>query len=356
MRSTINKSALTLLFALAVSPLLVQCASQDELNQIHYQLRQLNKKVVELETSTVDNLQKRQASSASQMDQLYQEFLQFKSDLEETGHLNRRLTEQNKELENAFKSYAKTEEEKRAAELKRLEQEIVEKDRSIDDLADQLKLQQDNLQAIQNARVEEARRKAEAAAKAAAAARAKAEAASKASSSGVPAKIRADKKKSVFNVTASASPAPSSPSPAASSPSPAPTSKPPVPAAAPASVSSSSGDAGDLYQKGKYREAYRAFEELTRDQENSQAAINARYMMGECLFALKEYDQAILDYQNIITNNPSSSKAPAAMLRQGMAFEKLNDSDTARILYQKLIASYKESSEAVQAQQLLDKM
>ena len=68
MRSIMNKSALTFLFALAVSPLLVQCASQDELNQIHYQLRQLNKKVNELETVTIDNLQKRQASSASQMD------------------------------------------------------------------------------------------------------------------------------------------------------------------------------------------------------------------------------------------------------------------------------------------------
>lgn len=348
MRSIMKKSALTFLFALAVSPLLVQCASQDELNQIHYQLRQLNKKVNELETVTIDNLQKRQASSASQMDQLYQEFLQFKSDLEETGHLNRRLTEQNKELENAFKSYAKTEEEKRAAELKRLEQDIVDKDRSIDDLAQQVKLQQDNLQAIQNARVEEAKRKADAAAKAAAAARAKAEAASKASS-GVPAKIRADKTKKLFNNTSSSSPVATAPKPAA-------TSQPTPQAARPETISKSSGNAGDLYQKGKYREAYRAFEELTRDQENSEAAINARYMMGECLFALKEYDQAILDYQNIITNNPTSSKAPGAMLRQGMAFEKLNDNDTARILYQKLIASYKESAEADQAQQLLDKI
>ena len=87
-----NKSALiSLLLSFALLPLLVQCASQDELNQINYQLRMLNKKVVELEATTVDNLQKRQASSASQMDQLYREFLQFKSDLEETGHLNRRL-------------------------------------------------------------------------------------------------------------------------------------------------------------------------------------------------------------------------------------------------------------------------
>ncbi len=350
-----NKSALiSLLLSVALLPLLVQCASQDELNQINYQLRMLNKKVVELEATTVDNLQKRQASSASQMDQLYREFLQFKSDLEETGHLNRRLTEQNKELENAFKSYAKTEEEKRAAELKRLEQEIIDKDRSIGNLADQLKLQQDNLKAIQDARVEEAKRKAEAAARTAAEARAKAEAA-RSASSGVPAKISADKQKNVFTA------APSSPAAPAATTAPAAvetsrTVAPPSPSAATPPASPSGTAADDLFKKGDYREAYRAFEELTRNQDNSQVAINARYMMGECLFALKEYDQAILDYQNIITNNPSSAKAPAAMLRQGMAFEKLNDSDTARILYQKLIASYKESPEAAQAQQLIDKM
>jgi len=348
-----NKSALTFIVALAVSPFLVQCASQDELNQIHYQLRQLNKKVIELETSTIDNLQKRQASSASQMDQLYREFLKFKSDLEETGHVNRRLTEQNKELENAFKSYAKLEEEKRTAELKRLEKEIVNKDQSIDNLAQQVKLQQDNLQAIQQARVEEARRKADAAAKAAAAARAKAEAASRAGS-GVPAKIRADRNKRVLSVAASTATPTIASTPTATTS--APTSKPAATTTISKTVSASSGNAGDLYQKGKYREAYRAFEELTRDQSNTEAAINARYMMGECLYKLKEYDQAILDYQNIITNSPSSAKAPAAMLRQGMAFEKLNDSDTARILYQKLIASYKESPEAAEAQQLLDKM
>ena len=350
-----NKSALiSLVLSFALLPLLVQCASQDELNQINYQLRMLNKKVVELEATTVDNLQKRQASSASQMDQLYREFLQFKSDLEETGHLNRRLTEQNKELENAFKSYARTEEEKRAAELKRLEEEIIEKDRSIGNLAEQLKLQQDNLKAIQDARVEEAKRKAEAAARAAAEARAKAEAA-RSASSGVPAKISADKQKTVFT---SAPAGPAAPA-AAAAPAVVETSRTAVAASPPAAspAPSPSGTAADdLFKKGDYREAYRAFEELTRNQENSQVAINARYMMGECLFALKEYDQAILDYQNIITNNPSSAKAPAAMLRQGMAFEKLNDSDTARILYQKLIASYKDSPEAAQAQQLINKM
>ncbi|NNK93434.1 MAG: hypothetical protein HKP41_03690, partial [Desulfobacterales bacterium] len=57
-----KKTIVTLLVVLAVSPFLVQCASQDELNKIHYQLRMLNKKVNDLEAGTIDNLQKRQAS------------------------------------------------------------------------------------------------------------------------------------------------------------------------------------------------------------------------------------------------------------------------------------------------------
>ena len=43
----------------------------------------LNKKVNDLESGTIDSLMKRQASSSSQFDQLYQEFLQLKSELEE---------------------------------------------------------------------------------------------------------------------------------------------------------------------------------------------------------------------------------------------------------------------------------
>jgi len=348
--TTMKKSTLTLLLLLVTSPLLVQCASQDELNKIHYQLRSLNKKVNDLEATTIDNMQKRQASTSSQMDQLYQNFLQLRSDLEETGHLNRRLTEQNKELESAFKNYAKIEEEKRNAELQRLEKEITEKDKSIDSLAQQLKMQQDNLQAIQQARVEEAKRKAEAAARAAAAAKAKADAASNAATAGTPARIRADKEKQLYSVS-NAPPSSPANTQTASAPKQQQIAKPAAPA-----PKATGGSAEALYSKGEYREAYQEFEKIAMDQSNGIAAIDARYMMGECLFSLKEYDQAILDYQNIITNNPSSAKAPAAMLRQGMAFEKLNDSETARILYQKLIASYKDSPEAAKAQQFLDKI
>jgi TolA-binding protein len=334
----------TLLLAVFVLPLLSQCASQDELNQIHYQLRMLNKKVSDLESTTIDDIQKRQAVSASQIDRLHNDFLELKGGLEETGHLNRRLKEQSKELETAFKTYTKQEQEKRLAEVQRLEQELIGKDQQLENLAEQMKMQQEHLKAIQQARVEEAKRKAAAAAKAAEEARQKAEAANKAAQGSAVTRIKADRKKLL--ITASAAPTISI-QPAISSAGTA----PPSP-----SATGSALKGKNLFDQGKFREAYQVYENIAKGGEATGTGIDAKFMMGECLFALKEYDQAILDYQNIITNHPSSAKAPAAMLRQAMAFENLNDKDTAKILYKKLVATYKQSPEAAQAQKKLDSM
>ncbi len=345
---TMKKIPFTVLCAFVVSPLLVQCASQDDLKQIHYQLRMLNKKVADLESSTIDELQKRQANSVNQIDRLQQDLLELRSGLEETGHLNRRLNEQSKELETAFRNYTRQEEEKRLSEMQRLEQEISQKDLQLETLAEQLQAQQENLKAIQQARVEESKRKAAAAAKAAEEARRRATSAA-ASSGSIPT-IRADKEKKVLAPieVETAAPAAKAESRRAEE----------TPTAAVRSPAASSGDsarAKSLFDQGKYREAYTVFEQLAQSSDTAKA-VEARYMMGECLFALEEFDQAILDYQTIITNYPSSAKAPTAMYRQALAFEKLNDEDTAKILYKKLIASYKDSPEAAQAQEKLASM
>lgn len=342
------KKTFSLVCALAVAPFLMQCASQDDLNLIHAQLRSIDKKLTELETTTVDGLRKRQASNTAQIDQLNQELLALRGGLEETGHLNRRLKEQSKELELNFKRYAEQEEAKRLSEVKRLEQEIAQKDRQLDQFSDQLKVQQENLQAIQQARVDEAKRKAAAAARAAEQARMRSEAANKAASGSAGTRIRADKRKKL--ISPGSTPAPqTAPVRTASTPS---TSQP-VATQPKAEAGSSLGRGKSLFDQGKFREAYQQFENISASGSAAEA-VDAKYMMGECLFALQEYDQAILDYQNIITNHPSSAKAPAAMLKQAMAFEKLNDKDTARILYKKLIATYKDSPEAQQAQEKLN--
>lgn len=335
------------MLVLAVAPFLMQCASQDDLTLIHAQLRSIDNKLTELETTTVDGLRKRQASNTAQIDQLNQELLALRGGLEETGHLNRRLKEQSKELEITFKRYAQQEEQKRLNEVKRLESEIAEKDKQLNQFSDQLKLQQENLQAIQQARVDEAKRKAAAAARAAEQARMRSDAANSSASSSGGTRIRADKRKKL--ITAGSEPATQAPVAVRTS-TPAATSQP---AASTPDSGNSLGKGQSLFDQGKFREAYQQFENMSAS-GSADDSVEAKYMMGECLFALQEYDQAILDYQNIITNHPSSGKAPAAMLKQAMAFEKLNDKDTARILYKKLIATYKDSPEAQQAQQKLN--
>jgi tol-pal system protein YbgF len=343
-----KKPPFSLVCAFAVAPFLVQCASQDDLNLIHAQLRSIDKKLTELETTTVDGLRKRQASNTAQIDQLNQELLALRGGLEETGHLNRRLKEQSKELELNFKRYAQQEEQKRLEEVRRLEQEIAQKDKQLNQFSDQLKLQQENLQAIQQARVDDAKRKAAAAARAAEQARMRANAANKAADSSSTTRIRADKRKKLVS-SDSAPPPQAAPVRTASTPS---TSQPATTVAT-ADTDGSLGKGKSLFDQGKFREAYQQFEKISAS-GSAEDAVEAKYMMGESLFALQEYDQAILDYQNIITNHPSNAKAPAAMLKQAMAFEKLNDKDTARILYKKLIATYKDSPEAQQAQQKLN--
>jgi len=346
-----KKPSKSLLCAIIIAPFLMQCASQDDLNLIHAQLRNMDKKLTELETRTVEELRKRQASNTAQIDQLDQELMALRGGLEETGHLNRRLKEQSKELETAFQRYAKQEQEKRLIEVQRLEQEIAQKDQQLDQFSEQLKMQQENLQAIQQARVEDAKRKAAAAARAAEAARRKADAANSAVSGSSLTRIRADKRKKLISSgSAAASP---SPGPKAAATTVATPAKPaPAPATAP-----TGGDnlarGKSLFGQGKFREAYQQFENVAMTGSGADT-IEAKYMMGEALFALQEYDQAILDYQAIITNHPSSAKAPAAMLKQAMAFEKLNDNDTAKILYKKLVATYKDSPEAQQAQQKIN--
>ncbi len=341
-----KKTPFSLVCAIAVAPFLVQCASQDDLNLIHSQLRSIDKKLTELETTTVDGLRKRQASNTAQIDQLNQELLALRGGLEETGHLNRRLKEQSKELEISFKRYAQEEEQKRLNEVRRLEQEIAEKDNQLNQFSDQLKMQQENLQAIQQARVDEAKRKAAAAARAAEQARMRADAANQAASSSSGTRIRADKRKKLI----SAGSAPGAPAPVVRTATASTTSQP---AAAVPTSGGNLGQGKSLFDQGKFREAYQQFENVSAS-ASAEDSVEAKYMMGECLFALQEYDQAILDYQNIITNHPSSGKAPAAMLKQAMAFEKLNDKDTAKILYKKLIATYKDSPEAQQAEQNLN--
>ncbi|MBW1636618.1 MAG: tetratricopeptide repeat protein [Deltaproteobacteria bacterium] len=356
-----KKSTLNFLLICAFSPLLLQCAAQSDVDDLRYQLRIVNKKIEDLKSTTVGQLQKRQAASSGQVDQLGTEMLELKSQLEETIHLNNRLKEQNKELEQNITTIARNEAEKREELVQRFEAGQLNKEQELRQLDEKIRLQNENLQAIQDARIKDAERRAQKAARAAKEANAKAARASSAAGiAGSGAKhIRSGKKKITFKVSEVVPTSPRKPAKAVvKHEKPVSTANIAQPATAVVKQSTPPADdlasARKLFDKNKLDSAYTAFETIATS--TSKDAVRARFMMGECLFKQKEYDKAIMQYQKIISQHSKDSLAPAAMLRQGISFEKLSDKQTAKVIYKKILKQHGSSPEAGTAKEKLDKL
>ncbi len=351
-----KKKLATLFALLALSPLLTQCATQDDVSKLNYQLRVVNKKLEDMKMGTVGQMQQRQASSSSQIDELRQEILVLRGQLDEMAHYNRQLTEQNKELDLSLQQYAETMSTEIEKEIKTLQTNYQTKEAKLDDLEKSLTQQQKVLQSIQESRIQEARKKAEAAALAAEKARARAKASSQAlaSSNGQEVvSIDANKTKTVYGNSAERKPSPQPTVQPEKTDSPASVSPPEsTPQATPDSLES----ADKAYADGDFVKAYDLYEKYALEHKTGDKVITAKYMMGESLFNQEEYDQAILQYQNIISNHPSHARAASALLKQGMAFEKVSDFETAKIIYKKIATAYPSSPEAERAKERSSKI
>ncbi len=357
-----KKPFANLLVLLTFTPFLVQCATQDEVRTLSYQLRAVNKKLEDMQANTVSDIQKKQANSSGQLTEMQQEILALKSELEATAVANRQLQEQNKELESSLQGI--------------VNQKTSENEAKISQLNEQLKQQQDSVTALHEARAQEADRKAKAAAEAAEAAKLKAKTA--ATPQGGLVMIQAEQKKlvkgkpsapvkpetAVIKPTPASPPPPAKPAATASVAPPAETVPAAVAQAPKKETEQPKNEPGEeiytqaqkKYEGGDYQGAYETYESYVDQHGSGANAVQARYMMGESLYHQKEYDQAILQYQKIISGQPKHAKAPAALLKQAMAFEQLSDKDTAKIIYQKIINTYGSSPEAGQAKSKLSSL
>ncbi len=357
-----KKTVLNFLLIASVSPFLIQCAAQTDVDELRYQLRIVNKKLEDMKSTTVGQLQKRQAAASGQVDLVEQDIREMKSQLEETYHLNQRLKEQNKELEATISSVVETEAAKREEALRNFEETQREKDKKLAEaLNEKLRLQQESVKAIQEARIKEAERRAKDAALAAQLAKTRTKSANTdVRSSGSPSHIRLDQKKIKLNVVEQTA-APSEPQAAPQNEDVAQTATEKIPTSSVAKPvveeqpSDNFKNAQKLFENNRFKDAFQLFEEVAGNPASSNR-VEARFMMGECLFNQKDYDKAIMQYQNIISQHPDDRKSPEAMLKQGMAFEKLADKDTAKVIYKKLLKKHGSSPEAATAQDRLSKL
>ena len=290
----------------------------------------------------VSQVQKRQAASSSQIDQLHQEILVLKGKLDETAHLNRILKEENKELETSIQFLSQQSDREKKEILQRFNTRDKVKEQQIKELMAKLERQGKSVRAIQAARVKEAERRAREAARVAEAAKKKVQDAT----------ALIDKKSPVPVIAATASKIKKS------STSPAAPRKIAPKTQAGGLTQSQSKNIPDLfsraqgrYARGEFQTAFKDFEQFAENAPPKGRALEAEYMMGECLFRQKQYNRAIIQYQKIISDHPRHARAPSALLRQGMAFENLADHGTARIIYEKILTSYGTSPEASAARQ-----
>lgn len=108
-----------------------------------------------------------------------------------------------------------------------------------------------------------------------------------------------------------------------------------------------------LLDRKEHRVAIARFKEFLKKHPKSELADNAQYWIGESHYALKEFDQAILEFDAVRRKYPDGDKVAAALLKQGFAFAELGDRVDARLILQELVDRYPKSEEAVKAKQKL---
>lgn len=120
--------------------------------------------------------------------------------------------------------------------------------------------------------------------------------------------------------------------------------------------------AQDLLDKGEYREAGRAFEEVERQHPYSQWAVRAQLMAAYAYYEANDYEEAIGAAQRFIELHPGNPDTPYAQYLIGMSYyERISDverdqemTEEAMRAFEELIRRYPDTDYARDARLKLD--
>ena len=377
------------LILLGLSTMLVQCiATQKDMEYTNVQVRKVDSKVEEidreiakLKKQTVKEVQERQAETGNRLDYHQSEILRLQGEIEENHFFIQQMNEENKALKKLLLSRIKTSEENSSGEINKLKGRLALTEDQLLKANDRLTFAENEIQAIKDARSQEAAKQAmeaaqrvrEAERKARLAAEAEREAAKRKKISRGPREILPDpykidvsnqnitkgtieereEEKTVSKPVKKTTPPPVATPPPTVTPPPAAT--PPPAVTPPPAATATSYDRGRiLFKQKKYRDAYNSFAEYLDKNPTGPQAVNARYYAAQSLYDDKDFELAILEFQKIIVEHPQDSLAPKALYKQGLSFEKIGDPETARIVYNKLVDTYPGSAEVSSAKTRLD--
>lgn len=112
-------------------------------------------------------------------------------------------------------------------------------------------------------------------------------------------------------------------------------------------------NAQSLYQAGKYKEAFEAYEKFLQTYPNSIHAPDAQYALGYTQFSLKNYKAAMSTQQKLIKQHPTHQRVPDAMFSIANSQIQLSDIEGAKQTLKTLLARYPNSPVAPNAKKRL---
>jgi len=111
-------------------------------------------------------------------------------------------------------------------------------------------------------------------------------------------------------------------------------------------------DAGmEKVRTGLFAEAMQDFKTYLGQNPDPALAGDAYFYMGESLFALTRYDDAILSYDTVVKKYKDSAKVAEALYKEGLSFVKMGDRETGELIWQQLIKAHPDSEAAGKAKE-----
>lgn len=111
----------------------------------------------------------------------------------------------------------------------------------------------------------------------------------------------------------------------------------------------------DQFNSRNYQEALSVFGELLSKDANNSLSDNCQYWIGECYYALLNYNQAISAFEKVFSF-PNSNKSDDAQLKLGICYLKLGDRQQARAEFERLLSNYPDSEYIGLAQRYLNRL
>ncbi len=114
-------------------------------------------------------------------------------------------------------------------------------------------------------------------------------------------------------------------------------------------------DARSEFENRSYQSSIQLFESLISASTSHSLSDNAQFWIGECHYALRQYDAAIIDFEKVFTF-PNSNKADASQYKLGLCYIRKGDNTKAKEEFDRLIRNYPNSSYASKAESLLSQI